>query len=185
MPTPEQSRLTLGTQMSSGTAMDPKAAQANIAVEQAVNRLPFFVEYDRQIITPAGSTSITSTSPVNINLTTDGLFYIDFQKYETWTDVKFQFTASGFKTGSGGLVTFTGIATDEFGVTTAVPAFAKFYFNTLSEHHTITGERRISDLVPGTYRLQFQYQVDGGTFSIDTNDFIAASITEMTPIPTF
>jgi hypothetical protein len=185
MPLPEQARLTLSKNTMVGARNDRMQQDRDVVLERAINRLPFFIEYDRQLIEPTTLTTIISTVPADINLTTDGLFYIDFEKYETWTDVKFSFTASGFKTLSTGKVTFLGTITDELGAETSVPAFAKFYFNSLSEHHTIVGERRVSGLIPGRYRLQFQYQVSAGAFNIDDNDTIAGSVVELPPIPTF
>jgi hypothetical protein len=164
-----------------------KPRPATVAVEQALNRLPFFVEYDNRFQFPAGTTTVSSTTAVDMNFTTDGLFYIDFQKFETWTDVKVQINMTGY-VGTGGTgVSIEGTFTDQAGemMTVAVPVIARFYFNNAAEHHSFYGERRYSTLMPGQYRLQFQWSVDANSFSFNTLDTIYASVTEMTPVPEF
>ena len=188
MPTPEQTRLTLGTQMSAGMAMEPAkpaSQQRDIAIERAVNQLPFFVEYDNRFQFPASSTTVSSTTAVDMSMTTDGLFYIDFQKYETWTDIKVRVDMTGFTGTAGTGVSIEGTFTDQAGemMTVALPVIARFYFNNANEHHSIHGERRYSTLTPGQYRLQFQWSVDANSFTFNTLDTIYASVIELPPIP--
>lgn len=188
MPTPEQTRLTLGTQLSAGMAMEPTKPTAadprvNIAIEQAVNRLPFFVEYDNRFQFPTTETIVSSTTAVDMDFDTDGLFFIDFEKYETWTDVKVRVHMSGFCATAGTGVSIEGYFTDHAGQVTALPVIARFYFNNDAEHHSFFGERRQTDLPPGKYRLQLQWSVDANTFRFDELDTIYASVTEMSPVP--
>lgn len=176
MPLPEQSRYTLGVKSS---MEDPRA----VSLERAVNRLPFFPEYERTIYTPGGTSTLSNTNAIDMNLTTDGLFYIDFEKYETWTDVKVRIAMSGYVTTPARIVNISAVLTDQSGVETTVDPIAKFAFNTASEHHSFYGEARVEDLIPGVYRLQFQWRVTGNSFVVNVDDAIFASVIECIPIP--
>ena len=176
MPLPEQARYTLGTR---GVMDDPRS----VPLERAINRLPFFPEYERRLQNPAADTTLSNTNAIDMDLTTDGLFYIDFEKYETWTDVKIRFTMSGVTINANRAVTISGILTDQAGVELEVDPIARFYLNAVENHLTFYGDRRVEDLLPGVYRLQFQWRVSGNSFRVDAQDTIYASVIECIPIP--
>lgn len=176
MPTPEQARYTPG-------ARDAMSDPTMVAIERALNRQPFFPEYERVIYTPGGTSTLSNTNAIDMNLTTDGLFYVDFEKYETWTDIKVRIALSGYATNSARIVNISGVISDQSGVETAVDPIAKFAFNTANEHHSFYGEARVGDLIPGEYRLQFQWRVSGNSFVVNVDDAIFASVIECIPIP--
>jgi hypothetical protein len=181
MPTPDQTRLTLSRSM---TGMEPASLadqRRDIAIEQAVNRLPFFVEYDRQFLYPTGTTTLTSTSTIDMDFL-DGLWYVDFDKFETWTDVKVRFAMSGYAS-TASLLSIGAYVTDQADIETAIGLITRHYFNTANEHHYFGGETRLEGLLPGQYRLTFEWNISAGTFRHDTNDVVYSSVTEMIPIP--
>jgi len=146
---------------------------------------PFFVEYDRRFQFPAEETVLVNNSPIDMDFDTDGVFSIEFEKYETWTDMKVRIHMSGFMGTGGETVTITGHVTDQAGVETSIPTIARFYFDNATEHHSFYGERRVGDLPPGRYTLTFEWSVSDHTFRFDERDTVYASITECLPIPTF
>lgn len=183
MPTPDQTRLTLSRSM---TGMEPASLtdqRRDIAIEQAVNRLPFFVEYDNRFQFPTEETVVGATSAADMEFDTDGLFYVDFDKYESWTDIKVRIHMTGFVATGGTGVSIEGYVTDQAEEVTAIPVIARFYFNNASEHHSFFGERRVENLLPGSYRFQFQWSVTANSFRFDERDTVYASVTEMIPIP--
>lgn len=184
MPTPEQARLTYA-QANMGDERTASQQQRDIVLERAFNRLPFFVEYDRRFQFPAEETVLVNNSPIDMDFDTDGVFDIDFEKYETWTDMKVRIHMSGFMGTGGETVTITAHVTDQAGVETAIPTIARFYFDNATEHHSFYGERRVGDLPPGRYTLTFEWSVSDHTFRFDERDTVYASITECLPIPTF
>lgn len=152
-------------------------------LEQTFNRLPFFVEYDRRLVNPAGTTTLTATTTTDMDLNTDGLFSIPFEKSETWTDVKIRFAISGQATDVSTVVVISGTITDQAGVEYPVTLIARFLFLVADVILRFDGERRVSNLPPGKYTLQFSWRVSANDFIVGTNDSIHASVTEMIPVP--
>lgn len=177
MPTPEQSRYTPGTKDAMG---DPKF----VAIERALNRLPVFPEFEYQLKAPDTTTTLSNTNAIDMDLVTDGLVSVRFEKYETWTDVKVQVAMSGFATAAARSVVISGVLTDQSGVETTVDPIARFYFNTSLEHHSFYGESRVEDLIPGVYALQLQWRVSANSFRVDPEDTIHVTVAECLPTPT-
>lgn len=188
MPTPEQSRLTIPGTMGLGTmGQNPSSVDRarDVALERAFNRLPFFVDHDRRFQFPAEETVLTSTDPVDMVFDTDGVFDIEFEKYETWTDVKVRVAMSGFSSVAGVTVVIQAVITDQTGIETTVPTIARFHHNDVNLHLMFQGERRVSALLPGRYTLTFQWSVSNDNFRFDERDTIYGSVIECLPVPTF
>lgn len=155
-----------------------------IITERSINSIPIFPEHDRRLTFPANTTEIPSSSGLlTVNLVGDGVFSIPFQKFETWTDVKYRFHASGYADVDGTSLAIRARLTDQAGKLWELPTFVRFYFSTADTHQTFYGERRSANIPPGTYTLTFRWETDANSFFFTERDTMHGSITEANPIP--
>lgn len=222
MPTPEQSRLSLGTTARaladsrakglkpgearygtpSSTPMHPVERErrydrpgsigqpgnfgseaSQIAMEQAVNRLPFFVEHEYRIHTPFEETVVAETSPTPIVLDTDGETAFRFQKYETWTDVIVRIDLSGYVVTSGTAVATKAIFTNQAGIEYDSSFVGRFYYNTVNQNHFWAGRRRVENMPPGVYTVTPHWWVDANSFRFGVDNTLTVTCIEAMPIP--
>ena len=155
-----------------------------ILTERAINSIPIFVEYDRRLTFPSDSTEIPSTAnEITINLVDDGIFSIPFQKFESWTDVKIRFHCAGYVDTANTFLAVRARLTDQAGKITNIADVTRFYFSQANEYHAMWGERRVSDIIPGTYTLTYRWEVSQGSFFFNENCTMHGSIIELSPIP--
>lgn len=156
-----------------------------IITERAINSIPIFPEYDRRLTFPAGSTEIPSTSGLlTVNLVDgDGIFSIPFTKVESWTDIKVRFHCQGFADGASTSLAVRARLTDQAGKVTELPTFVRFFFSEALVYHTIYGERRVDNIIPGQYTLTYRWEVDANSFFFDERCTMHGSVIECTPIP--
>jgi hypothetical protein len=155
-----------------------------ILTERAINSIPIFTEFDRRLTFPADSTELPSTAnEITINLVDDGIFSIPFQKFESWTDIKIRFHCSGYVDTANTFLAVRARLTDQAGKITDIPDVTRFYFSQADAYHTLWGERRVGDILPGVYTLTYRWEVSQGSFFFNENCTMHGSIIELSPIP--
>lgn len=181
MPTPEQSRLTLGM----GKPDPERLGRSFTHIEQAVNRLPFFGTYEFNRRAPSTTTNITSTTWVRHQLTSDvDVMVARFRKFEGWTRINCRYDTSAFASANDRRVEF-GFGVYRAGTTTGQlnpnAAAGRFYFGSASTRATINAEATILNIPPGVYDIWVLVQVSAATITQNTNDTHRLRVTETVP----
>lgn len=101
---------------------------------------------------------------------------IAFVKRYPDTPLKLTVQVSAYKTTNAGLVTI-GLR-----INSTDYDCAAFFFNTLSEHNTITGFGTVAAGLPvGSYTARLRWKTANDGANVDTNDFYNVSIQEVSP----